>query len=221
MTVRRRRADDEDDLSAVFGSVPKPPAESDNVDQLNRILPTSNSIVLRRERRTARVARRTRRLAGKIPSEADILEEGHSTDSSLTESDALDYQQALERITADGKDILSDVRSVEFKDPSRGLAKWFGEWRERYADSYIGAWGGLGLVGAWEFWVRLEILGWNPFEACPFSPSDIAPDGPCDSRRGVWTNSLGIRLYINILGLRIEVKRATNRNLLRAATLFQ
>src|SRR5262245_19383287 len=32
-------------------------------------------------------------------------------------------------------------------------------WRKLYED-----WGGLGLVGAWEFWMRLELLGWNPFE---------------------------------------------------------
>ncbi|KAF8442882.1 nineteen complex-related protein 2-domain-containing protein, partial [Boletus edulis BED1] len=165
MIARRRRADDEDDLSVVFGTIPKPSAELDEADELHRVLPPSNSIVLRRSRRTARMARRTHRHAGKLSSDADDREEGYSTDSSLTQSDALDYQQAQERIIADGKDILSDVRSVEFKDPNHGLAKWFGEWRERYADSYIGAWGGLGLVGAWEFWVRLEILGWNPFES--------------------------------------------------------
>jgi GC-rich sequence DNA-binding factor len=176
MIARRRGADDEDDLSVVFGSVPKPSAELDSVNELRPAPPTSNSTVLRRERRAARVSRRTRRHAGKMPSKADGREEGYSTDSSLTQSDALDYQQAIERITADGKDILCDVRSVEFKDPSRGLAKWFGEWRERYADSYIGAWGGLGLVGAWEFWVRLEILGWNPFEVCSLLSSDMAPD---------------------------------------------
>ena len=172
MTARRRRTDDEDDLSVVFGSVPKPSAELDNIDELRRVPPASGSIVLRKERRAARVSRRTRRHAGNMPSEANGREEGYSTDSSLAQSDALDYQQAIERITADGKDILADVRSVEFKDPSRGLAKWFGEWRERYADSYTGAWGGLGLVGAWEFWVRLEILGWNPFEVCSFLSCD-------------------------------------------------
>lgn len=183
MIARRRSADNEDDLSVIYGPVPKSSAESD-VDELRRVLPTSNSVVLKRERRTARVARRTRRHAAKIPSDADDHDEGYSTDSSLAQSDALDYQQALDRITADGRDILSDVRSTEFKDPNRGLVKWFGEWRQRYAESYIGAWGGLGLVGAWEFWARLELLGWNPFEVCSFLPSDIVLI-PCDSRGGV------------------------------------
>lgn len=176
MIAQRRSADDADDLSVVFGTPSEPSAELDKADELYRVLPASNSGVLRRERRVARVARRTRRHARTIPSDAESREEGYSTDSSLTQSDALDYQQALNRIAADGKGILSDVRSIEFKDPSRGLAKWFGEWRERYADSYVGAWGGLGLVGAWEFWVRLEILGWNPFEVCSFLPCDIASD---------------------------------------------
>ena len=170
MIARRRSADDEDDLSVVFGT--KPSTELDTADELHRVLPTSNSVVLRRQRRTDRVARRTHRHAKKMPSSANAHEEGYSTDSSLTHSDTLDYQRALERITADGKGILSDVRSVEFKDPNRGLAKWFSEWREYYADSYIGAWGGLGLVGAWEFWVRLEILAWNPFEVPSFPPSN-------------------------------------------------
>lgn len=199
MIARRRSADDEDDLSVVYGPVPKASAEL-GADELRRVLPTSNSILLRRERRTARMARRTRRHTAKTPSDADDREEGYSTDSSLTQSDALDYQQALEGLAADGSDILSDVRSVEFKDPNRGLAKWFGEWRARYADSYVGAWGGLGLVGTWEFWVRLELLGWNPFEVCLFLPSEIILTS-CGSRQGVWTNSLGIRLYTNILGL--------------------
>lgn len=174
MIARRRRADDEDDLSVVYGGTPKSFVDSENLD--GRVLPSSNSTALRSGRRTARVARRTRRHTAKTLSDPDIREEGYSTDSSLTQSDTLDYQQALERIFEDGKDILSDVQSVEFKDPDRGLAKWFGEWREHYTDSYIGAWGGLGLVGAWEFWVRLEILAWNPFEVSSFLLSGPGPN---------------------------------------------
>jgi len=45
-----------------------------------------------------------------------------------------------------------------------GLGKWFGEWKDQYEDIYVGAWGGLGPVGAWEFWTRLELVGWNPFK---------------------------------------------------------
>ncbi|KAF8842200.1 hypothetical protein BDN67DRAFT_1038818 [Paxillus ammoniavirescens] len=164
MIVARRNADGRDDLAVVFGSVSRPSTEADITDNLGSIVPKANSVVLRRERRAARVARRTLRHAAKPPSDTDTRDEGYSTDSSLHQSDALDYRNALKRIATDAKHLFSDVRAAEFKDPSRGLAKWFGEWRERYGDSYTGAWGGLGLVGAWEFWVRLEILGWNPFD---------------------------------------------------------
>ncbi|KAF9241159.1 GCFC-domain-containing protein [Melanogaster broomeanus] len=161
MIAQRRNADDGDDLAIVFGSVPE---SSSEIDELGRVMPKANSVGLRRERRAARVTRRTQRHAGEAPSDTHTRDEGYSTDSSLPQSDALDYQSAIGRLAADAKNILSDVRAAEFRDPNRGLAKWFGEWRERYGDSYTGAWGGLGLVGAWEFWVRLEILGWNPFE---------------------------------------------------------
>ncbi|EIW80893.1 GCFC-domain-containing protein [Coniophora puteana RWD-64-598 SS2] len=164
MVSQRRKADDEDDLSLVFGSLPTTQAtDSEELDELGRIKPQANPAALRRERRTARVNRRSARKATKSQG-IDADEEGYSTDDSLPPSDALDYRSAMQRISNDAKSILSDVRASDFKDPRKGLAKWFGEWRGLYGDSYTGAWGGLGLVSAWEFWVRLEMLGWDPLE---------------------------------------------------------
>ena len=165
MIARRRREDIQDDLSLVFGSLPTAADEHEEVDDLGRVVPRSNPADMRRERRTARITRRLRREreSENIKKQRN-QEEGYSTDSSLSLPDAMDYRSAIERITTDGHDLLSDVRAVEFRDPGLGLAKWFGEWRERFGDSYTGAWGGLGLVGAWDFWARLELLGWNPLE---------------------------------------------------------
>jgi len=56
------------------------------------------------------------------------------------------------------------VQSDDFKNPSVGVARWFGNWRDKFSDSYTDAFGGLGMVSAWEFWVRMEILGWDPTE---------------------------------------------------------
>lgn len=167
MIAQRRRADVQDDLSLVFGSPPTAADEPEEVDDLGRVVPRANPAAVRRERRAARTARRLRRERERKTKNIETQqnqEEGYSTDSSLSLSDAMDYQSAMERITTDGHALLSDVRAAEFKDPGLGLAKWFGEWRGRFSDSYTGAWGGLGLVGAWEFWVRLELLGWNPLE---------------------------------------------------------
>ena len=170
MIASRRRADDVDDLALVFGDLPTSLLDDEEVDELGRVSPTMNPAVLRRERQAARVARRSRRKARSSGSEDVEAEEGYSTDSSLSPSDATDYHTAISGITADGKGVLADVHAVAFKDPSQGLGKWFSEWRNQYKDTYTNAWGGLGLVSAWEFWVRLEILGWNPFEVifCSF-----------------------------------------------------
>jgi GC-rich sequence DNA-binding factor len=88
-------------------------------------------------------------------------EEGFSTDSSLPLAEASDYTNALKSLAVRTKDVLADVRAEEFRDPGKG--RW-SIWREKYADSYVGAWGGLGVVGVWEFWVRLEMVGWDCVE---------------------------------------------------------
>lgn len=53
------------------------------------------------------------------------------------------------------------------------MSKWFAEWRLVYGDSYRDAWGGLGLVAAWEFWARLEAIGWDPISVCLFQRLQI------------------------------------------------
>ncbi|TFY70970.1 hypothetical protein EVG20_g2035 [Dentipellis fragilis] len=167
MIRQRRHADDEDDLSYFLGSLPVPPhTEPEELDELGRIIPRANPAAARRDRRSSRITRRSHRKS--------VEEEGYSTDSELPPSDAADYRTALQKLAMRRDDILSDVKAKEFKDPSLGIGKWFGEWRRRFGDSYVGAWGGLGMVGAWEFWVRLEIVGWNPLEV--FATSDNLDD---------------------------------------------
>jgi GC-rich sequence DNA-binding factor len=162
MISKRRLLDDEDDLSSFLGTLPTPTLpDSEETDDLGRLVQRANPKAVRRDRRTARSTRRIyRRARSQIASE----EEGYSTDSSLPPSDATDYNTAITNVSSGAAGILSDVRAEAFKDPSKGIGKWFGEWRRMWDDSYTGAWGGLGLVGAWEFWVRLEVVGWNPLE---------------------------------------------------------
>lgn len=164
MVTKRRKADDEDDLSLFLGVLPPPLQQNaeEETDELGRVVPKANPAIARRERMVHRAGRRTRRNARRRT--ASINEEGYSTDGSLADSDTADFATAVEKLLGKGKEILSDVRAREFRQPGLGLGKWFGEWRDKYADSYQGAWGGLGMVGAWEFWTRLEILGWNPLE---------------------------------------------------------
>ncbi|VDB84202.1 unnamed protein product [Peniophora sp. CBMAI 1063] len=164
MVAQRRRTDDADDLTAFLGALPVAAhTEPEELDELGRIIPKANPAAARRDRREARAARRTKRQ--QAPNRRVENDEGYSTDASLPPSDASDYRAAMASLAEKRDDILADVRADEFRDPSKGLSKWFGEWREKYRDVYAGAWGGLGLVGAWEFWVRLEIVGWSPFDS--------------------------------------------------------
>ncbi|KAI0283947.1 nineteen complex-related protein 2-domain-containing protein [Russula aff. rugulosa BPL654] len=162
MIQARRRAEDEDDLSMFLGFLPTlPHTGPEELDEMGRIIPRFNAEATRGDRRTARAARRDlRRRNGRQGED----EEGYSTDATLPPSDATDYLAAHQQLSRQRDEILSDVKAKEFKDPMLGIGARFAAWRERFDDSYIGAWGGLALVGAWEFWTRLEILGWNPFE---------------------------------------------------------
>lgn len=158
IVARRRKAEDEDDVSLFLGHIPQPASEE----------PPKSP---RQERSASRLIRRIQRRQVGVGLAA---EEGFSTDSSLSSDQEEDYQLAITKLKEKAESVLSDVRAGEFRDPSKGLGKWFGEWRDKYEDVYVGAWGGLGLVGAWEFWARLEIIGWNPFQVsaphnCPRS----------------------------------------------------
>ncbi|KAI9512388.1 nineteen complex-related protein 2-domain-containing protein [Russula earlei] len=162
MIQARRRAENEDDLSLFLGS---PPALLHNgmeqLDEIGGSISRLNPEAARDDRRTARAARRALRQKNGY---GDEDKEDYSTDATLPPSAAADYLAALQQLSRQRDEILSDVKVREFRDPKLGIGARFALWRERFDESYVGAWGGLGLVGAWEFWTRLEMLGWNPFE---------------------------------------------------------
>ena len=170
MILKRRRQDDEDDLSAFLGPLPYTgSAEPEEVDELGRTISKPDEAQQRRERRVARAARRQLRCSRRSRTDSEGVggkvkvkeEEGYSTDSSLALADADAYTTALQSVAAGKKEVLADVRAEEFRDPGKG--RW-GTWREKYSDSYVGAWGGLGVVSVWEFWMRLESVGWDCIE---------------------------------------------------------
>jgi GC-rich sequence DNA-binding factor len=171
MIQARRRAEDEDDLSMFLGSRPTlPHTGQEELDEMGRVIPRLNAEATLGGRRTARAARRAlRRRNGRKGDD----EEGYSTDATLPPSDGTDYLATLKQLSRQRDEILSDVKANEFKDPRLGICARFAAWRGRFDDSYIGAWGGLALVGAWEFWTRLEMLGWNPFEVNTRAQSSV------------------------------------------------
>lgn len=165
MLNKRRREDDEDDISLCL-YVP-PPTEQD--DEFGRSMPQGPRAPTREARRTSRAARfsTTFGLSIAAPSKLALSADdqiGYVTDGELLPADLEDYTLAMEKLSHRVASLLDDVKSNEFRDPSLGLAKRFAEWRDKWPDSYSGAWGGLGMVGAWEFWTRLEMVEWNPLE---------------------------------------------------------
>ncbi|THV03055.1 hypothetical protein K435DRAFT_716253 [Dendrothele bispora CBS 962.96] len=172
MTSKRRQQDNEDDLALFFGSLPSSSSSTqdqpmEEIDEYGRTIPKPDPLSQQRERRTARIARRQlrqqhHRHQTHQPSQQrqreQEAEEGYSTDSSLPPADQNAYETAIASISTRKEEILSDVKAKEFLDPGKG--QW-GIWREKYEDSYVGAWGGLGVVSAWEFWARLELVGWD------------------------------------------------------------
>ncbi|KAG6891529.1 hypothetical protein C0992_005064 [Termitomyces sp. T32_za158] len=159
MINQRRRLDDEDDLSTIFGPLPSPPEpepEPEETDELGRVVPRPSPAAQKRERREAREKRRAAR-----PRKKTEEEEGYSTDSELAPHDQSAYRDALKSLKTRTNDVLADVKAAEFIDPAKG--RW-GTWRSKYTESYVGAWGGLGVVSVWEFWVRLESIGWDCIE---------------------------------------------------------
>ncbi|EJD50811.1 hypothetical protein AURDEDRAFT_143230 [Auricularia subglabra TFB-10046 SS5] len=160
MITKRREEDDLDDLALFLGVAAleaiQQPTPAQDGEAPPPITPTQ-----RGERRLARAMRRQGRRQRGVQ-QAD--EDGYSTDASLPGAEAADFADALGDLETRRGAVLADVQAPEFRDPQKGLAVRFGEWRARFAESYNAAFGGLGMVNSWEFWARLEIVGWTPTE---------------------------------------------------------
>lgn len=225
MIAQRRKAEDEDDLALFFGTPPQLQPKPDEVDDLGRVIPSANPAASRADRTAARAARRLHRRAAN--QQRTVEEEGYSTDGELPPADADDYRVAMGKLVADAQAIMADVKAEEFRDASAGVGKWFGEWRAKFDEVYRGAWGGLGMVSAWEFWARLEILGWNPLEvSLEFGPAvrcmhvSMTIAHVARSAPAVSTHSAGTARFTNIRARRSAKMRTTKTspNLGRTAT---
>jgi GC-rich sequence DNA-binding factor len=163
MINKRRMEDNEDDLVLLYG-VPADMQDGEHqIDELGRVIPSSTApqSAVRRERRQERA----RRHLGDSENDMQTSEEGYATDSELSPSDAADFEQAINVLKKKVQaDIFQDVKAKAFRDPKHGIAVWFKEWKDKYPDIYQSAFGGMGLVQAWEFWARVELIGWIPLD---------------------------------------------------------
>ncbi|BEI96045.1 hypothetical protein CcaverHIS631_0109940 [Cutaneotrichosporon cavernicola] len=149
----RRAGDDSDDLALVLGvaaNQTRPEEQS-----ASESAPNSDARKIRRQAHADRRARRR----GIVAAPDD---DGLSTDDELDGDLADDYEAAQHEIERRVHGLLEDVKAEDLRDPEVGAAVRFAEWRKRYPEEYEGAFGGLSLVQAWEFWARGEMVGWDP-----------------------------------------------------------
>lgn len=173
IVFRRRYQDDSDDVSLFTGiSVPAvfrlddtiPAVVEEEFDEMGRTRrefdtgPRSVVRVSRRGDRGLRTAARNQSMT--VVNDED----GSWTDDDLSTSDSLDLASALTSLRESLLALFSDVKADDFRDPDLGIRKRFEEWRSKFGDEYANAFGGLALVGVWEFWARVEMALWNPFE---------------------------------------------------------
>ncbi len=167
MIVSKRRAEDDADDLTMFLGVPaliEPEEGAEEVDKLGRSRrafdDSGAQSGVRRYRRQDRQARRDRSRSTR-PTQ-HYQEDGFSTDSSLGDADAADYQDAQDALQKRAAALTADVKAEDFRDPNIGIAQRFGGWRDRYTEEYSNAYGGLALVQAWEYWARSEMITWEP-----------------------------------------------------------
>ncbi|SCZ88564.1 BZ3500_MvSof-1268-A1-R1_Chr10-2g03001 [Microbotryum saponariae] len=184
---RRRFEDDSDDVAlftgasvpSAFSLDPKASAEDDEdkdgeeeeVDEMGRSTRrTEDRFGPRSGARVARRSARERRLENRKAlyqpnGIASTAEEDSAmwTDDDLISADSADLADALTSLQDLRKTLFEDVRVDDFRDPNLGIRKKFEEWRSTYREDYENAFGGLALVGVWEFWARVEMALWNPF----------------------------------------------------------
>ncbi len=157
MINARRAKDDGDDLALCLG-VPARTEKDTGVDEMGRSRfdleagPSSTARCVRREDRGAR--RIKRRNAGRVPPNQRGRGVLHRFDTSRC--DAEDYRAAQHNLERRVVGLLEDVKAEDFRYPEKGLAVRFGDWRRRYEEEYVSAFGGLSMVQAWAFWLEAK-----------------------------------------------------------------
>ncbi|GAA5935558.1 hypothetical protein JCM3775_003350 [Rhodotorula graminis] len=185
---QRRYADDADDVALFTGAAipslyrPPPPSDAPLPPPVDDALApdaaeSPEDLAPRSHARNARRQARTARYGASSSAYPDVLDSaGYASDSSLSAAHQSDLSVALSAQQEALAGLFADVRAADFRDPNLGIRRRFEEWRERFGDEYEMTFAGLSLVQVWEFWARVEMASWNPFEIdeLPRTVSDLS-----------------------------------------------
>ncbi|KAI8086841.1 nineteen complex-related protein 2-domain-containing protein [Gilbertella persicaria] len=132
-------------------------AEKEEIDEFGRVRNSATAL----QRRQSERQKRMQRL---VESEGDevIREQGLFTDDEMTEEYEIKRDTQLQDIqTTSIEQLLSDV-SPEFSS-LRAVKDKFEAWKLDFTEDYEKAFGSLSLPGAFEFYIRTELVSWDPF----------------------------------------------------------
>ncbi|KAI9341603.1 nineteen complex-related protein 2-domain-containing protein [Pilaira anomala] len=166
VATARRYQNNLDDL-CLFADIPMSQLDEDmdepEVDEFGRVRELRNSEAARQRRRTERRQRIEKQADfSDLTGEESIREQGLWTDDDMGEDYETQKDIKLETIQAEKlSDLMSDVGD-EFKS-LRTVKDKFEAWKLEYYDDYQKAYGSLSLPGAFEFYIRSELLSWDPF----------------------------------------------------------
>jgi hypothetical protein len=159
--IRRRKVDFiEDELAEV----------REILGESNKTIMSTEKEDLRKERRGYQRRKQENRESRKsLRDEEEDDPEGWSSDEEETNMRTkLDYNEQREELVEEGKGIMDDAHS-EFATLTPILAR-FGEWKDKYPESYTQAYGTLSLQKVCDTFVRQEMLvRWEPLNFPPIT----------------------------------------------------
>ncbi|KAI8374298.1 nineteen complex-related protein 2-domain-containing protein [Radiomyces spectabilis] len=173
IVMERRWKDDVDDLrhfmvvpdNAIEEKEPHATEDDDQseLDEFGRVKEFRNSgttAVRRKQERQQRLA--TRADLSELSGDNALQEQGLWSDDDMPEDWITQKEDTLERIQTDELDqMLADVGD-DFGS-IRAVKDKFEAWKGHFYDDYQKAFGSLSLPGAFEFYVRCELVSWDPF----------------------------------------------------------
>lgn len=137
--------------------------QDEQIDEFGRVKELRNSSSARQRRRLER-QQRIEKQAGlsELEGEDAIKEQGLWTDDEMSEEYYEQKHTKLQQIQSDAiEELLADVDDA-FKSLTTVKNK-FETWKVDYYDDYKKAYGSLSLPGAFEFYIRAELVSWDPF----------------------------------------------------------
>ncbi|KAI8981087.1 nineteen complex-related protein 2-domain-containing protein [Pilobolus umbonatus] len=134
-------------------------ADTEEIDEFGRVRELRHSETARQRRRKERMNRLSRYMHD---SEDRLKEEGLWTDDDMQEDYNEQRQFKLKDIQTNQIDVMMTDVKEEFKSLELVMHK-FEDWKTKYNDDYQKAYGSLSIPTAFEFYIRMELISWDPF----------------------------------------------------------